>query len=106
MFLEMARALAIDVAVQTPDTETDSAAVATNIFRRLLTRPPTDAELAAIVDYQKTQLERLSSGDLKASEILTGKTAKGLTPEQQATQASWAMVARALMNLDETITHP
>ncbi len=106
MFLEMARALAIDVAVQTPDTETDSAAVATNIFRRLLTRPPTDAELAAIVGYQKTQLERLSGGDLEAGDILGNKTAKSSTATQQAIQASWVMVARVLMNLDEAITHP
>ena len=106
MFLEMARALATDVAGQTPTTEAESAAVATNIFRRFLTRPPTDAELAAIVGYQKTQLGRLTGGDLKAVDVLGSKAAKDSTPEQQADQASWVMVARALMNLDETITHP
>ena len=106
MFLEMARALATNVAGQSPSTDSDSATFATTIFRRLLTRPPTDAELAAIVGYQRTQLGRLNSGDLKAADILGDKAAKGSTPEQHSNQASWVMVARALMNLDETITHP
>ena len=106
MFLEMARALAIDVVSKSSAPDADASAIGTKIFRRLLTRPPRDAELAAIATYQRTQLERLNGGELKASAILAGRAAKGSAVEQQAIQASWVMVARALMNLDETITHP
>ncbi|MBI1314027.1 DUF1553 domain-containing protein [bacterium] len=109
MFLEMARALAADAVTQSGEPNVgspDAAAIATNIFRRLLTRPPTDAELTAIIDYQKAQLDRLNGGQLKASEILAGKATKNSALEQRADQASWVMVTRVLMNLDETITHP
>ncbi|MEK6235840.1 MAG: hypothetical protein N2C14_14115 [Planctomycetales bacterium] len=49
--------------------------------------------------YQRAQLERLEKGELRASEIARDKTASNR-------QAAWAMVARALMNLDEAITKP
>lgn len=109
MFLEMARALAADVASgsQKTDTEAQPAnAIATSIFRRLLTRPPTDAELSAIIGYQQAQSERLRNGQLNVSEVLATNAADKSGADQRADQAAWVMTARALMNLDETITHP
>ena len=67
------------------------------VFRRFLSRPPTDKELVALVDYQRAQFKRLATGELKAAEIVDGK---GATPEL----ASWVLVVRAVMNLDEAIT--
>lgn len=78
MFVEIAQALADDARRSVPDGQADQ--VATEIFRRLLTRPPSDEELQAIVAFHNG-LET-TAGD------------------------SWMLVARALMNLDETITLP
>jgi len=95
MYLEMARALA-EVAAENADSDE---AVAHSMFRRLLTRPPSDEELRAILQYQQAQLRRLEAGELDADAI-SGK--KGAT----AAEAAWAMTARSLMNLDEVITTP
>jgi hypothetical protein len=96
MFLEMARAMAKQTLEIPSASET---AKATRLFRRVVTRPPTEDELAAIVSFQQAQLKRLSAGELQSAKIGKNKQA---TPEF----ASWVMVARALINLDETITKP
>ncbi|MCH7726831.1 MAG: DUF1553 domain-containing protein, partial [Planctomycetes bacterium] len=94
MFLEMARAVArqaVTSKVQEP------AGRATFIFRRFLTRPPARRELAALVKFQQAQLKRVKKRELSAGEIAADEAAT-------AELASWVMVARAIMNLDETIT--
>ena len=93
MFLEMARA----VAKLSADVKNDERAHF--IFRRLLTRPPSETELAALVAFQQAQRKRLAAGELDAKLIGEDESA---TPES----ASWVMVARAVMNLDEVITKP
>ena len=67
------------------------------IFRRFLTRPPARRELAALVKFQQAQLKRVENRELSAGEITADKAGT-------AELASWVMVARAIMNLDETIT--
>ena len=52
-----------------------------------------------IVAFQARQVERLRSGELAADKI-NGPSAQGDPVEL----ASWSAVARALLNLDETIT--
>lgn len=94
MYLEMAQALA-----RQANQQADPKAVATNIFRRLLTRPPEKSELTAMLEYRQSQLERMSHGELNAREIGGGD---GVSAEL----ASWVMLARAVMNLDEAITKP
>ncbi len=68
----------------------------TKVFRSFLTRPPSQLELDSLMNYFQTQKQRLEKGDLDAIEI----GGKESTPEQ----AALAMVARVVMNLDETIT--
>ncbi|WP_166829982.1 PSD1 and planctomycete cytochrome C domain-containing protein [Thalassoroseus pseudoceratinae] len=94
MFLELSRALGREVVRTHPQSPHDAA---TRIFRRLLTRPPTDAELQLLLDYYAQQLARLQRGELDAASIAADPQA---TPEI----AAWMMVARAVMNLDEVIT--
>jgi len=78
MFVEIAQALADDARRSVPGGEPEQ--LATEIFRRLVTRPPSDDELQAIVAFHS-----------------------GL----ETTEAdAWMLVARALMNLDETVTLP
>ena len=68
----------------------------TRIFRSFLTRPPTREELAELKGFYVRQLERFEDGQLSAEEI-GGQ-------EASHRQAALAMVARAVMNLDETVT--
>jgi hypothetical protein len=94
MYLELARSLAADSTEAATREET-----ATLIFRRLLTRRPEAAELAALMAYQQAQLTRLKGDELDAATIASDKNAT-------AEQAAWVLVARAVMNLDEAITRP
>ena len=94
MFLEMSRELGRQAAAL---PNADAKATVTYLFRRLLTRPPEAAEIAALVEFYQRQKKRLVKGELKAEQIAVIKKA---TPEL----AAWMMVARAIMNLDEVIT--
>jgi Protein of unknown function (DUF1553)/Protein of unknown function (DUF1549)/Planctomycete cytochrome C len=98
MFVEIARGLAIKVMSHSHRSPREAAA---EMFRRCLTRPPDQDELNALVDFQKTEHARFQR-DPKAAEALVQKiTHSGV---DRAELASWAAVARALLNLDETIT--
>ena len=95
MYFEMARALAEWACREHPTSREDCARF---IFRRLATRPPTSDELAAVVEYQGAQVERLRRGELAVAELTGGEVSPQL--------AAWMMVARSLMNLDEAVTKP
>ena len=62
-----------------------------------LTRPPNDDELRRIVAYHGAQLARLKKNELDAKKLNRGQS-------DDPNQAAWTMVARAILNLDETIT--
>ena len=70
---------------------------AKNFFRRCLTRPPSKTELKRILDYRDAQLARLQKGEIDARKINGSNAA-------DTDQAAWTLVARAILNLDETIT--
>ncbi len=65
----------------------------TELFRRCLTRPPTDEETAMLSRFLKAQRERLAAKELDAAKL-------GGSLEE----AAWSLVARALLNLDEAVT--
>jgi hypothetical protein len=92
MFVELAQALGR--AAMSRGTASD-AERATYVFRRLLTRPPEPDELQRLLEFRATQLQRLKSGELSAREI---------GGADDTDLASWVMLARVVMNLDETIT--
>ncbi len=79
MFMEAAQAMARKVMAET-EQDQDRLRLA---FRRCLTRPPSEEELA----------------------LLSGFVAKQRAQSLQG-EALWTAVCRALLNLDETITHP
>ncbi|MCA9213562.1 MAG: DUF1553 domain-containing protein [Planctomycetales bacterium] len=95
MYLEMSRALAAKAGAEKL-SEVDTANF---IFRRLLTRPAGETELAKIVDFFQSQVKRFEAGELSTSEIAGDEN---VSPQQ----AAWTMVARAVMNLDEAISKP
>lgn len=71
---------------------------AAEIFRRCLTREPDADELAMLVDFAKQQRERFA--DRQIDPVKLAGDGKGDAVER----ATWTAVARAVMNLDETIT--
>ena len=73
-------------------------AIATNAFRRILTRPPTATELTDILAFYHRQLAEFKS-DKEATQAVVGKS-----DNATAQRAAWTMVVRALLSLDETVT--
>jgi hypothetical protein len=71
------------------------------LLRRCLIRPVARDEVAEIVSFYQQQLRRLSSGGLKAKDIVGSVSQKS---PQVNEIAAWTMTARAVLNLDETIT--
>jgi hypothetical protein len=94
MYQESARALAVR-AVAEADSEEQTAV---RMFRRLLTRPPGEDEQGAMLAYVHEQSDRLARGELNPVAIAGEGASESL--------AAWTMLARVLMNLDETITKP
>jgi Protein of unknown function (DUF1549)/Protein of unknown function (DUF1553)/Planctomycete cytochrome C len=68
------------------------------LFRRVLTRPPSDHECELTLAFLGRQRARLTGGELKGADI--AGLADGDVPER----AAWTLVARALLNLDEAVT--
>ena len=93
MYVELARALAARSNRHTKD----STHKINWMFRSLLTRRPTEAELSRLVDFYQRQIQRLADAELSATEIMGSETADNES-------AALTMVARILMNLDEVIT--
>ncbi|MDB6067649.1 MAG: Planctomycete cytochrome [Pedosphaera sp.] len=93
-FMECARALG----KLTAKADGDDASRVDMMFRRCLTRPPSNEERASLVQFYQTQLARFVSGELKAAEIMEAGEDAHLNE-----QAAWTIVARVLLNLDETI---
>ncbi len=104
VFVEAARALALRVLKEAATTD---AARAEYAFLLCTSRQPTDAEQREVLDLLKSQRQRLADGWLNPREVTTGDPTKlpelpGQTTPQDA--AAWTMVARVLLNLDETLS--
>ena len=79
MFMEAAQAMAKAVIADSPDDDSRL----TNTFRRCLTRPPAADELTMLKTFLAKQRAQKLDGE-----------------------ALWTSVCRAVLNLDEAITHP
>ena len=62
-------------------------------FRRILVRPPSPEERSPMLKYVLSQRRRLESKDLNAPSL-----------GGDASSAGWALLVRALLNLDEFVT--
>jgi hypothetical protein len=96
VFFETARALG-QMAADAPMT--DNAQRAELIFRRCVVRPPTDEERSALLAFYEAQYARLAAGQLDA----TALAAQSDDAAKKLERAAWALVARAVLNLDETM---
>jgi hypothetical protein len=94
VFEEVARALGRRLAADQRSIEDR----ASQLFRRCLTRPPTAEELALLLKFHQQQRRRFALRELDAAAIAGPGAGDRIEP------AAWAVVARALLNLDETIT--
>jgi hypothetical protein len=95
VFVEASQALGKQIAAQQGDT----AAKATELFRRCLTRPPTEDESQLLQKFYAQQQARLQSKALDATAIA------GNGEGDVIERAAWTLLARSLLNLDETITN-
>jgi len=96
VFFEAAQALGRIVASQHGDEEGRAAF----LFRRCLTRPPANPELAMTAKFYREQKARFIEKELDPDAV--AGPGEGNTIER----AAWTAVARALLNLDEAISKP
>jgi mono/diheme cytochrome c family protein len=96
-FFEAARALALKVAAPGPASTRRRASEA---FRLVTGRHPTEQEIDAVVASYKRQLARYRVTPAEAAKVM-----KASAPSPQLSdQAAWTLVANALLNLDEALT--
>jgi hypothetical protein len=104
VFVEAARALAIRVL---RDGGADDEQRVDHAFLLCTARRPTADERDEVLNLLRTHRRRIADGWLNAREVATGDPAAlpdlpGKTTPQDA--AAWTLVARVLLNLDETLT--
>jgi hypothetical protein len=104
IFVEAARGLALRTLAEGGGTDESRVERA---FLLCTSRPPTPAETQALLAFLTAQRQRLAEGWLDPREIAAGEPGKlpalpaGTTPQDAA---AWTLVARVLLNLDETVT--
>jgi mono/diheme cytochrome c family protein len=104
IFTECARAMARRALEAPAAGDAERVAMA---FRWCVARQPTESECQALVDLLNKQRARIAEGWINAREIATGTNEPpaalpaGATPAQLA---AYTVVARVILNLDETIT--
>ncbi len=103
IFVECAQALAMKTLNEGGKTDIERITFA---FRQVLSRQPTKAEQQELLDLVEKQRKRVAEGWVSPFEIATGKTEKlALPPGTNPTQlATFTVVSRVLLNLDEAIT--
>ena len=104
VFVEAAQALALRIWREGGATDDSRADYA---YRLCTSRGARPAEIAALRRLLEEKRARLRSGELKAAEIAFSaftKTADLPADATPADLAAWAIVARVLLNLDETLT--
>ena len=92
VFMEAAQALGKRMVSEPGLLETRVA----HLFCRVVTRPPSWDELAALTAFYEKQTKRFASGELSAKALCGSDSAT-------AEQAAWTALSRALLNLDEAI---
>jgi Protein of unknown function (DUF1549)/Protein of unknown function (DUF1553) len=100
-FVEAAKAMALRVL---KEGGRDNAERARYAFRLCTARQPTSFELEKLLEFWQRQYAQFEKDTSVAVQVAVADPAK-LPPEVNLHQAAaWAMVSRALLNLDETIT--
>jgi hypothetical protein len=104
MFVDAARALALRMLREAGSNDRERAEYA---FRLCTSRTPTSAELDELMKLFESQRQRVADGWISSRAITTGDfeklpdLPKGVSPSDAS---AWTVVARVLLNLDETLT--
>jgi hypothetical protein len=100
-FVEASRAFAQLAMTAGGETEEERATYA---FRLALTRQPSDAELAVLLDVYRSNLARFQADKETATKLINigeSKPDENLDPSELA---AWTMIGNLILNLDETVT--
>ncbi len=102
IFVESAQALGAKLATLSPlpaggEGQGEGARI-TELFTRILSRPPTKDELAAVTFFLKNQRARFDSKELNPAAI------NGKPGDDNTDKALWTLAARSILNLDEACT--
>jgi hypothetical protein len=104
VFLDCARALAVSTLREGGSTDSQRLVHA---FRCCLARKPTADESDPLLSLLKRETERFSTGSQNPWDLAVSKPSDAVRLPATATPAqlaAWTVVARVLLNLDETIT--
>jgi hypothetical protein len=103
LFVESAQALAGRALKEGGSTDRDRVAYA---FRLCTARVPSPAEEDVLLELLAKEDRRLADGWLSAIDLAGLKTGASATPGDTTPRrlAAWTVVARVILNLDETIT--
>lgn len=104
VFLECARSLALLTLKDGGATDSDRLSYA---FRRCLARPPAVEETEPLLALLQRETKRFATGAVNLWDLAIGKPEEALRLPPNATPAQlagWTVLARVLLNLDETIT--
>ena len=94
VFIEPSQAIGKQVAGEDASDE----ARAAEVFRRLVVRPPDKDELSTLVEFAGRERERFAGHESAAAKVAGDKSGNVVE------RATWTAVARAVMNLDESVT--
>ena len=81
----------------------DDSSRAIDVFRRCLTRPPAAEEVSALVNFAQAQRARFAAKVLDPN-VIAGKGEGNKGEANVVERATWTVVARAILNLDEAMT--
>jgi hypothetical protein len=101
VFVEAAQGLARRIVREGPD---DRNARIVYAFRLCTSRTPTADEIASTRAFFERQLARFADGSLMAGQVALSDVLSRPDDAELNEVAAWTTVARALLNLDETIT--
>lgn len=104
VFVESARALAMKTLTDGGNTDADRLTYA---FRRCVSRVPSEMEKKTLLALLEKQQDRYSKDEKQAWELIAEnpmKPPKLPSDVKPAQAAAWTILARVMLNLDETIT--
>ncbi|HVL13774.1 MAG TPA: DUF1553 domain-containing protein, partial [Gemmata sp.] len=104
IFVECARALGRRAIAEGGATDADRL---THAFRLCVSRKPTADEFAVLSALLEKHRKRFASGEASAAEVATGEKEPKAKPPAGVSYSDWAaytLVARVVLNLDETVT--
>ncbi len=102
-FVELARALAVRVAIEMPNS--DTAQRLDRVFRLSLSRPPTQDEMTILSDLHQRLIESFTGEAAPEVQAWLGKeNHKSLKDDQKASTAALIAACRTLFNTDNFIT--